>query len=164
MRSSDTGVFTMNKGRYGVVVCTKCSNAKGIEMGTKTTKCPHCRKRLSVKKLKVFFRSDSQKHIAHLVGELNAKIRDVDISVKNSNPPDSYTLALKEAQSSSNERERLIIIGRVLSRELDSFDEKDLEIIISLRGVGDLDNILDVLRKSDLFYEPKTGTFKAVEL
>ncbi len=153
----------MNIGRYGVVVCTKCGNAKGVDLGTKTTKCPHCRRRLIINKLTVFYRSDSQKNIAQVVGELNAKIRDAEMPDKKSNPPDAYTLALKESRSGSNERERLIIIGRVLSRELGSFDKKDLEIIISRRGTGEIEEIIDVLKKSDLFYEPKPGTFKAVE-
>ncbi len=159
----DIGVFEMNRGRYGVVVCTRCGNAKGVDMGSTTTQCPHCRKRLVVKILKVFYRSDSQTEIAGVVGELNAKLRDVEIPIKESKEPETYTLALRESSIGSNERERYVMIGRVLARELGTFDKNDLEKVISIRGVGDIDEILDVLRKSDLFYEPQAGTFKAVE-
>ena len=154
----------MSSGRYGVVVCSKCKNPKGADLRTVTTRCTVCGKILKIKKMKIFFSADSQKEVAHMVGELNAKIEGVDLPEPEEKESDIYSQAIKESKSASNERERWIVIGKVLSRKKGCFDEKDIERIISIRGVGNLDEISEILRRSDLFYEPKNGSFKFTDL
>ena len=62
--------------RFGVIVCSKCKHAKGVELSSKTTKCTHCGKILHVKKLKVFYTTDSQAELHHAVGRVNAEVDD----------------------------------------------------------------------------------------
>ncbi len=154
----------MNKGRYGVIVCTKCRNAKGVDLISKNTRCTRCGKQLSLNKLNVYFRSDSQTEIANKVGELNARLRNVDLPVEYVSKPDPHTLAVKESSSGSNEKERLLILARVLTRELGSFDRSDLHRIIEIKGTGDIDEMVELLRKLEDVYEPKRDVFKSLDL
>jgi hypothetical protein len=62
--------------RFGVVVCSKCKHAKGVQLSSRTTKCTHCGKILHVKKLKLFYTTDSQAELRHAVGQVNAKVDD----------------------------------------------------------------------------------------
>lgn len=154
----------MNKGRYGVVVCTKCKNAKGVDLISKNTRCTRCGKQLSLRKLNVYFRSDSQTEIASKVGELNAKLRDVDITPEHTPKSDPHTLAVKESSFGSNERERLSIIARVLTRELGSFGREDIQKIIEIKGTGDINEMIESLKKLDDVYEPEREVFKSADL
>jgi hypothetical protein len=57
-----------------VVVCSKCKHAKGVGLSSKTTKCTHCGTILHVKKLKIFYTTDSQKDLRYAVGRVNAEV------------------------------------------------------------------------------------------
>lgn len=147
-----------------MVFCTKCRNAKGVDLTVNKSRCTRCGKLLSMDKLKVYHRSDSQKDVAIRVGVLNAKSHGIDIPEKEKKTiSDPYARALRESIKGSNERERLLIIARILTMELGSFDKDDLESVIELMGVGDVDDMIASLKKIEEVYEPKEGTFKALD-
>ena len=59
--------------RLGVIVCPKCKKVKGVDLSSKTTKCPRCGKVLTIDKLKIFYKTDSQEKLQQAIGLLNAK-------------------------------------------------------------------------------------------
>ena len=59
--------------RLGVIVCPKCKKVKGVDLSCKTTKCLQCGKVLTIDKLKIFYKTDSQKKLQQAIGLLNAK-------------------------------------------------------------------------------------------
>ncbi len=59
--------------RLGVIVCPKCKKVKGVDLSCKTTKCPRCSKVLTIDKLKIFYKTNSQQELQQAIGLLNAK-------------------------------------------------------------------------------------------
>ena len=59
--------------KFGVVVCPKCKQVKGVDLASKTTKCPRCGKILTIDKLKIFYKTDSQEKLQQAIGLMNAK-------------------------------------------------------------------------------------------
>jgi len=59
--------------KFGVIVCPKCKKVKGVDLTCKTTKCLQCGKVLTIDKLKIFYKTDSQKKLQQAIGLMNAK-------------------------------------------------------------------------------------------
>jgi len=59
--------------RLGVIVCPKCKKVKGVDLTCKTTKCPRCGRVLTIDKLKIFYKTGSQKKLQQAIGLMNAK-------------------------------------------------------------------------------------------
>ena len=60
--------------KYGVIACPKCKKIKGVDLSYKTTKCVKCGKKLTINKLKIFYKTNSQNKLTHAIGLLNAKL------------------------------------------------------------------------------------------
>ena len=60
--------------RLGVIVCPKCKKVKGVDLSCKTTKCSRCGSVLTIDKLKIFYKTDSQKRLQQAIGLVNAKL------------------------------------------------------------------------------------------
>jgi len=60
--------------RFGVIVCPQCKQVKGIVLSSQTTKCIRCGRTLQMKKLKIFYETDSQEKLRQAIGLLNAKL------------------------------------------------------------------------------------------
>jgi len=59
--------------RFGVIVCPQCNQVKGVDLSLKTTKCIRCGKTLQMKKLKIFYETESQEKLQNAIGVLNVK-------------------------------------------------------------------------------------------
>jgi hypothetical protein len=60
--------------RLGVIICPQCKQVKGVALSSKTTRCIRCGKTLELKKLKIFFETDSQEKLRQVIGILNAQM------------------------------------------------------------------------------------------
>ena len=60
--------------KFGVIVCSKCKKVKGVDLVSKTTKCHRCGKILTINKLKIFYKTDSQEDLQKAIGIMNAKL------------------------------------------------------------------------------------------
>ncbi|PNX46189.1 MAG: hypothetical protein BV459_06900 [Thermoplasmata archaeon M11B2D] len=60
--------------RFGVIVCPYCRLVKGVDLFSKTTKCIRCGKTLWLKKVKIFYKTDSQEKLRQAVGLMNAQL------------------------------------------------------------------------------------------
>ena len=59
--------------RYGVIVCTKCRRAKGVDLSCKTTRCPGCGKVLNLKNLSIKYKTNSEEELRQAIGLVNAE-------------------------------------------------------------------------------------------
>ena len=149
--------------KYGIVVCPNCQNAKAVDLSNKSSKCSHCGKKLEISRLKIYYEAESQEEISWAVGQLNAKMRNKEIPKKDEQENvDVYSLALKEGYIGSNQREKLLSMSRVLTKKLDSFGREDIKKLAERGDIGDVDDIIEKLRKIDEIYEPEFEVFKAV--
>jgi len=60
--------------RFGLIACPKCKQVKGVDLSSKTTKCIRCGKTLQMKKLKIFYKTESQEKLRKAIGLMNAKL------------------------------------------------------------------------------------------
>jgi DNA-directed RNA polymerase subunit RPC12/RpoP len=58
----------------GVIVCPYCQQVKGVSLSSKTTKCIRCGRTLYMKKLKIFFETESQEKLRQAIGKMNAEL------------------------------------------------------------------------------------------
>lgn len=152
----------MSRNRYGIIVCTDCQNARSVDLTNKTTRCNYCGNRMKIKKMNIYYQTNSQKEAAWAVGRLNEKLRDKEISRKQDEPSNPYYLAIKKSHDGENKREKLLIIARVLTRELGQFSRGDIEKISEIGNLGDVDTLIKNIRKIDEVYEPEPEVFKSV--
>jgi len=68
--------------RFGVIVCPQRKQVKGIELSSHTTKCIRCGRTLQMKKLKIFYETDSQEKLRQAIGLLNAELDENSITNK----------------------------------------------------------------------------------
>ena len=61
--------------RFGVIVCPQCNHVKGVDLSSMTTKCIRCGKTLQMKKLKIFYETESQEKLRKAIGLLNAEVQ-----------------------------------------------------------------------------------------
>ena len=60
--------------KFGVIICPQCKQVKGVTLSSKTTRCIRCGKTLELKKLKIFYKTDSQEKLSQAIGILNAEM------------------------------------------------------------------------------------------
>lgn len=61
---------------FGVVGCTGCRKAFGVELRCKTSRCPWCGKQTVLSKVKVLAATGSQKELCVLVGKINLLLEE----------------------------------------------------------------------------------------
>lgn len=151
------------KGEYGIIVCINCKFAKVVDLNNKTTKCNHCGKNLKISKMKVHYKTNSQSEASWAVGRINAKVRGEEFDVeKKEKEKDVYSLAIEESKHGSNKKERLEIMCRVLTEELGKVDRENLNKISKRGDLGDVDDLIEDIRKLEDVYEPEHEVFKSV--
>lgn len=52
---------------------------KGVDLSSKTTKCIYCGKTLKMKKLKIFYQTESREKLGKAIGSINSKLNKFDI-------------------------------------------------------------------------------------
>lgn len=60
--------------KFGVIVCPKCKQVKGVDLANKTTKCPRCGKVSRLSKLKILYETDSRAKLQQAIGLKNAEL------------------------------------------------------------------------------------------
>jgi phage FluMu protein Com len=68
--------------KFGVITCPRCKQVKGVDLLSKTTRCIRCGKTLEIKKLKIFYETDSQEKLRQAIGLLNAELAEKSAKTK----------------------------------------------------------------------------------
>lgn len=58
--------------KYGVIVCPRCKQVKGVELKYKSTNCPKCNKNIKLDKVRILFETNSEEALRHAIGLVNA--------------------------------------------------------------------------------------------
>ena len=59
---------------YGIIVCPKCKKVKAVDLRFDSTKCFFCNKVITLKKVKIIFKSNNQLEISKEIGKINAEL------------------------------------------------------------------------------------------
>jgi hypothetical protein len=60
--------------KYGVIVCSKCKQAKGIDLSFKTTRCVRCNKFIKIDKVRILYKTNSEQELRSYLGLVNADL------------------------------------------------------------------------------------------
>lgn len=60
--------------KFGVIVCPRCRNAKVVDLSFKTTTCFRCNKKITLDKVKILYKSDSEQEIRKAIGIINVEL------------------------------------------------------------------------------------------
>ena len=59
--------------KFGIVVCPRCKNVKGVNLSFKTTRCIGCGKILLLKKIRIMYQTNSEHELKQAIGLINAE-------------------------------------------------------------------------------------------
>jgi len=151
------------EGKYAIIICPNCRRPKNALLTNKTTKCHQCGKKLTLEKMKIHYQTNSKEEATWAIGRLNAKMSGGELPEKEySEEGGPYVKASKEAEIADNERERLEIIGRVLSEEIGSFNIDDVKEVYKLLGKEETENLEKKIKRLEEIYETEEGVFRSV--
>jgi hypothetical protein len=60
--------------RYGVIVCSECKRAWGINLSQKTAKCPQCGKIYNVAQRKIFYHTSDLRELQLAIAKIQEKL------------------------------------------------------------------------------------------
>ena len=60
--------------KFGIIVCSNCKKAKGVDISCKTTRCPRCGRTLILNKQKILYETESEQKLRNAIGLINAEM------------------------------------------------------------------------------------------
>jgi hypothetical protein len=155
---------------YGVVVCSRCKRAKGVDLKQKTTTCA-CGFEIPVSRTRVRAQAATAHELARLVGEVNAELRGGLDAYREAAAPaprrrsrDVHVRVVGVASKSRDRASRLRAAATELTRELEVFSISDWTRVLTGLGIPQPEEALATLVRANLVLEPREGFYRAVSL
>ena len=60
--------------KFGIIVCPRCRNSKVVDLSSKTTTCFRCNKKISLDKVRILYKSNSEQEIRKAIGIINVEL------------------------------------------------------------------------------------------
>jgi len=149
--------------KYGVIVCSKCGMAKGVETAKKTTGC-QCGNEMVLSHVKIKNQTDSPLELADLVASANAALRGGEPTPpeRRSRKKDPYLSIAERAKPIKDSLERMRSIAQGLTELQSRFTIDDIRRIASLLGKDSAEDVLARLKEHNLVYESEPGVYRSV--
>ncbi|MBN1110423.1 MAG: hypothetical protein JXA45_06670 [Methanomassiliicoccales archaeon] len=129
---------------YGAVVCPRCRKGFAVDLERRTSSCPHCGRRIQVRRMKTHFTSESASLTAQAVRELNRRGRRLKVD--------------------QGPRERVLPMSpsriETLVQDLGEFDQDELEAALGGRTAMEAEEILRRVLQMGLVYEVSPGRYR----
>ena len=155
---------------YGVVVCSRCKRAKGVDLKQKTTTCS-CGSEIRVSRTRVRAQAATAHELAGLVGQVNAELRGGLAAYREAAAPprrtrsrDVHVRVVGVASKSRDRASRLRAAAIELTRELEVFSLGDWTRVLAGLGIPQPAEALATLVRANLVLEPREGFYRAVSL
>ena len=164
--------------KFGVIQCSGCKTARGIELDSKTAQCPRCGKKLNVKKTKMLSTAATERELVQEVARLNVAIsegeeiyaRDVKAVSElhesgDGSGKDVHDAIAGRLINTTGRDDRIRAAARELDRRLGEFTEDDFVKVLVRTGFkkdDDWGKYLAKLKASDVIFEPKSGIYRCL--
>jgi len=155
---------------YGVVVCPRCKQAKGVDLKQKTTTCA-CGFEIRIVSSRVRARADTARELAPLVGRVSAELAGGLAAYQKAAAParrtrsrDVHLRVVGIASKPRDRASRLRVAAVELTRELEVFSLGDWTRVLAGLGIPGAEEALATLVRANLVMEPKDGFYRAVSL
>jgi len=159
---------------YGVVACPSCRRAKVFELGTRTTACPLCGRRLDTSRL-VTETAGTVEQAQTLVGAVNARLAAATpAELASMTPPDdapapasdALVAVVRATRSANGETARADAAARALSAALGTFTAPQwTEAVANALGEAAATKAETHLRRmlaANVLFEPRPGVYRAL--
>ena len=60
--------------KYGIIVCPKCKRSKAVNLSNKTTKCIRCGKVLTLDKIRILYKTNSESELQNKMYIINKSL------------------------------------------------------------------------------------------
>jgi hypothetical protein len=155
---------------YGVVVCSRCKRAKGVDLKQKTTTCS-CGFEIPVSRTRVRAQAATAHELAGLVGQVNAELRggleayrEAAAPARKTRSRDVHVRVVGVASKSRDRANRIRAAAIELTRELEVFSMGDWIRVLAGLGIPQPAEALATLVRANLVLEPREGFYRAVSL
>ena len=147
---------------FGVIICSRCNRARGVDLSVKTSKCPGCGLHSEVDRMHTYFQTDNELELAEAVRRTSSRMQH---SIEDYG--DDVVLARqateeqrKKARNQSLDFDGMVMMARSLDSE-SGFGLDQLRDALTREGY-DLDpvKIASVMLNEGIVYEPKPGRFR----
>ncbi len=163
--------------KFGVIQCSNCKTARGIELDSKTAQCPRCGKKMNLKKTRILSTAATEKELVREVARFNVAIsegeeiyaRDLKASWElhgsgpdNGKGKDVYNEIAGSLINTKGRDERIRAAAQELGRCLGEFTEDDFKSVLIKMGFREDDDwgqYLKKLKAGDVIYEPRSGIY-----
>ena len=168
--------------RFGVILCPQCKTARGIMLGSKTTSCVKCGKKINLKKARLLVKVRTESDLAHAVGEINMKLSNgqevyqMDLKIledeketigsQAKEPKNIYDTIAERLSEVPGRDNRIKAAAKEIYSKIGEFTEKDFLEVLKRTGFKEEDELRNYLRRlleNDIIYEPKNGIYRCVE-
>jgi hypothetical protein len=173
-------IFILVGMRFGVIQCSNCKTARGIELDSKTAQCPRCGKKMNVKKARILSNVATEKELVWEVARLNVAIaegediyaRDLKAASEKQGKgsdrgeeKDVYDAIAGKLINTKGRDERIRAAAQELGSCLGEFTEEDYAKVLTRMGFKEDDDwrtYLAKLKSSDIIFEPKSGIYRCL--
>ena len=169
--------------KFGVVLCSRCTTARGVRLGAKTATCTQCGKKLNLKKAKILCEVDSVKDVAGAVRQYNTELkggaevyaRDIRAVEKKQKkldlagmgkPQDVYAEVSSKLVTVRARDDKITAAAQELGRHLGEFTQNDFSEVLKRIGIeGEKVSEMYIARliENNVIYEPKSGLYRCLE-
>ena len=149
--------------KYGIIICSKCGKAKGVETARKTTTCP-CSRVIKVPRAKLLFETDSPSELARAVAEANEQLSEGarPRARRKRSPRDPYAGVAERARAIKDPLERMRVMADELTAMNGEFGYDDVKRVASLVGKESPEDVIARLQEHGLIYETSEGSYRSV--
>lgn len=155
---------------YGVVVCPRCTRAKGVDLKQKTTSCS-CGFEIRILPSRVKARAESARELAPLVARVNAEIAGGLKIVERDLAPrrrprirDVHSRIVAAVPKEGDRATRVRAAALELTKELQVFTLEDWSRVLTGLGIPEPEAALDALTRNNAVFQPKEGFYRTVGL
>ncbi len=154
---------------FGVIACSRCHRAKGVDLSKKTTTCS-CGSEIRVRSARVYARADTERDLVEAVGLVQAQLggglaayRRAASQQRPRRSPSVHARVAEGAKTAGDRAHQVRAAAKGLTDEIEVFTFDDLRRVLDALGIPGSHARLRELLDSNIVYEPRTGYYRAVD-
>ncbi len=153
---------------FGVVVCSRCHRARGVDLSKKTAGCS-CGFEIRVRSARVYARAGTARELVEAVRRIQAQRHGgLEAYARAASPPrprrsrSVHARVAAAARSAGDRSAKVRAAALGLTEEIELFTVDDLRRVLDALGIPGADARLGELLAGNVVYEPREGYYRAI--
>lgn len=145
---------------YGIFRCPHCSGLQGYRMGSKTSNCISCRKRVALIRVFTYGPYKDQKEMRRELWKLKSgEMENGEISLSN----EMLERNLKAGKKRMGRRDREELVLEMIKDDARSIESIHISSEMKDIDIEELEDIIGRLLDRNLIYSPRNGLYRKVD-